>query len=273
MSVTKNANRIGTLDFFETPAHATRALLTHPVVAAIVADRTAPIVEHAAGAGAILRVLRDAGVAREQLAAIEIEESHRASLDALAGAVYCPEDTLIASRALSEQFDLAVTNPPFKTFDGADGVAAFARAGLRLVRPGGLVALLGRHDWILPLDRDAPLTELGYPDVCGLVRRCSFIRIATCGACGERWTSGANTGPARINHPTTTDRPGDASLERIAKCARVGTAIPAPKSSDTNGYAWFLWWRGEKRDHGRHVRLREPGARQAAKQGRLPMGG
>jgi hypothetical protein len=118
-------------DHYPTPAWVTRALLR------LVAVEGLSVWEPAAGAGDMVRVLREHG---GLVFASDIER-RGFSLDAV------HDFTGLPLVALGRRFDAIITNPPFGA-RGA-GARAFIEAGLRQLAPGGILALL------LPADYDS----------------------------------------------------------------------------------------------------------------------
>lgn len=252
MSITRNASRTGTYDVFTTRAWCVEALLPRLDLS------SGHIIEPAAGDGAILHVLRDAGVPRERLVAFEVRPECMPALEPLVGRAACPRDTItwvaeaVAAGRKIDVASLVITNPPFRLLDGRDGVVAFADACRHLLAPGGTLALFVRLG-LLSAGRRAAWFRANPPDVAILPKRPAFIAIAVCETCGQRFVAplGADGGPCEIEH-TAVNRKGE--VPRVPSgepCPKIGEPVRARPQADADEYGWLVWKQGEVRPEGR----------------------
>jgi len=175
---------------YATPAKVTRAILPHihrfKVGAWTPCSR---VLEPAAGDGAILRVLAEAGVTRDQMWAVEIRSEEEDGLRDLAGYV-CPEDFMRWATRIghAERFDLIITNPPFSL--GTE----FVEAAMPLLAPGGQLAILNRLSFMSGAARGRRIWDRWPCDVYVLRRRASFVasgKIDTWDYAWFVWTRGS----------------------------------------------------------------------------------
>ena len=238
MSRTKNASRTGVYDFFMTPPFAVRALA--PVLGDLAAQA---ILDPGAGTGNICGTLMSMGADRRLVAAVDIREECQEPLARYADTVVIQDFLTLTPAPMA---DLIVMNPPFKTFDGRDGVRAFVEHAFGFLKPDGRIFCLARFDWIAPAGRDGSRLRWNraHPaDAYLITRRPAFLRKAVCKTCDENIIGGLDT--LMAPHPAVWPLSGETST-----CAEVGNIYKLRKQSDTNAYAWWSFC-NERTESGR----------------------
>lgn len=183
MSATNRGAERRADDFYATPAWATRAILP-----ALLPSR-GRILEPAAGDGAIIDQLIAFGVPSEEIDAFEIDRGRAEASGAICADFLDQQPTAL--------YGVVVTNPPYSL------AFEFAKHGVKFLRPGGVLALLTRINWLASQKR-APWLRENTPSVHVLPKRPSFTGKGTDATdyAWMTWRQGRITGD-RIseNHP------------------------------------------------------------------------
>lgn len=161
-------------DVYTTPAWCVRALLRrHPALLLL-----RPILEPAAGDGAILRVLLEEGVPPEYIRGIERRPGAAAVCNALWVTTDCGD--FLTGDLVRVRPQLVIGNPPYSQAE------AFVRLALDLVGSMGTVAMLLRLGFAASQAR-AEWHRERRPSVYVLPRRPSFIPGGGTDSCDYAW--------------------------------------------------------------------------------------
>lgn len=164
MSATNRGTKRNENDFYETPGWVTRAIVPHLRSMGLL-DPDKKILEPAAGRGAIINELVSHGVFVGNVHSYEIDEGR-----AEASGSCC--DDFLSIAELPVKFDLIITNPPYSL------ALEFAQHSLTFLRPGGVLALLTRLNWLASQKR-ATWLRSHTPSVFVLPKRPSFTGTGT----------------------------------------------------------------------------------------------
>ncbi len=209
MSATnRGAERVAD-DFYETPPWVTRLILEVAAPPPLLGPIS--ILEPAAGTGAIIDELIAYGYPSENIVGVEIDPSRADAAGAMCANFLELEPNPV--------YELVITNPPYSL------ALDFAKHAIEFVRPGGLLVLLMRLNWLASIKRAAWLRE-NTPDVWVIPKRPSFTGKGTDATdyAWFTWAPGVYSATVEI---LPVPSPEEIERKRI-RPVRTPTTIPAP---------------------------------------------